>query len=72
MLNLLTPTPRVPGWPCAFSPDRRYRYALWRHWGATEVPRYLMVVGLNPSTADETKDDPTIRRCIGVMSFQAV
>jgi hypothetical protein len=24
-----------------------------------------MFVGLNPSTADETLDDPTIRRCIG-------
>ena len=23
-----------------------------------------MFVGLNPSTADETNDDPTIRRCI--------
>lgn len=24
---------------------------------------YVMFIGLNPSTADETKDDPTIRRC---------
>lgn len=57
--------PAVPGYPCAFSDDRRYRYVLWRHWGETAHPRYLMVIGLNPSTADETQDDPTIRRCIG-------
>lgn len=63
-MDLLTPTPAVPGYPAAFSPCRRYRYALWRHWGATTDPRYLMVIGLNPSTADETNDDPTIRRCI--------
>lgn len=24
-----------------------------------------MFIGLNPSTADETEDDPTIRRCVG-------
>jgi len=26
---------------------------------------YAMFVGLNPSTADETLDDPTIRKCVG-------
>ena len=46
-----------------FSPCRTYRYLLWRWW---EIPRgYVMFVGLNPSTADESIDDPTIRRCIG-------
>lgn len=43
------------------SPCRRYRYSLWRRWGAGP---YAMVIGLNPSTADETLDDPTIRRCV--------
>jgi hypothetical protein len=28
-------------------------------------PSYAMFIGLNPSTADEVRDDPTIRRCIG-------
>lgn len=46
-----------------FSPCLRYRYTLWREWDAA-LP-YLMVIGLNPSTADETKDDATIRKCIG-------
>jgi hypothetical protein len=46
-----------------FSDDRRYRYTLTRSWSM--VGPYLVVIGLNPSTADETVDDPTIRRCIG-------
>ena len=46
-----------------FSECRRYRYALWRTWDP-ESPRRIMFVGLNPSTADEIVDDPTIRRCI--------
>lgn len=45
-----------------FSPCRRYRYTLWREWDAS-LP-YCQFIGLNPSTADETNDDPTIRRCI--------
>lgn len=46
-----------------FSPCRRWRYLLWRRWD--RQGDVLMVVGLNPSTANETEDDPTIRRCIG-------
>lgn len=55
---------------CEFSPCRAYRYTLWREWAHEELfrgPRsisFVMFVGLNPSTADETNDDPTIRRCI--------
>lgn len=45
------------------SPCRRYRYALWRQWDPT-LPT-VVFCGLNPSTADETADDPTIRREIG-------
>ena len=46
-----------------FSPCRTWRYTLERRWG--DDPLTLVIVGLNPSTADETQDDPTIRRCIG-------
>lgn len=60
-----------------FSPCRKYRYTLWREFYpilaidpplrpllGNEAHNYLMVIGLNPSTADETKNDPTIRRCM--------
>lgn len=46
-----------------FSDCLKYRYALWRTWD--ENNGHVMFIGLNPSTADETKDDPTVRRCIG-------
>ncbi len=45
------------------SGDFAYRYELRRQWapdGAT-----MTMVMLNPSTADEYQDDPTIRRCVG-------
>lgn len=40
-----------------------YRYDLWRGL-AGDQPRLLFVM-LNPSTADATQDDATIRRCLG-------
>jgi hypothetical protein len=40
-----------------------YRYTLRRTW-EPDLP-VVLFVGLNPSTADETHDDPTIRRCVG-------
>ncbi len=45
-----------------FSDCRKYRFALWRNWD--ESKPYAMFIGLNPSTADEIKNDPTISRCI--------
>ena len=41
---------------------RRFRYALWRTWDDSKP--YVMFIGLNPSTADETTDDPTLIRCM--------
>ena len=41
---------------------RKYRFALWRIWD--ESKPYALFIGLNPSTADETQDDPTITRCL--------
>jgi hypothetical protein len=46
-----------------FSPCETYRYRLWRAWD-NAAPR-VVFIGLNPSTADVTTDDPTIRRCVG-------
>lgn len=44
----------------SFSDCRQYRYALWRIWD--ESKPLVMFIGLNPSTASESSDDPTIRR----------
>lgn len=46
-----------------FSPCRTWRYTLTRHWA--DPVRIVAFIGLNPSTADEANDDPTIRRIIG-------
>ena len=45
-----------------FSPNRRYRYQLTRRVGfGDDTVAFVM---LNPSTADEVQNDPTVRRCI--------
>lgn len=44
-----------------FSPCRAYRFLLWRRWGA--IRHYATFVMLNPSTADEVQNDPTVERC---------
>ena len=43
-----------------FSSDRKHRIWLCRIWDENK-PR-IMFIGLNPSTANETSNDPTIRR----------
>lgn len=45
-----------------FSADRRYRYCLTREWDDGKKP--LGFVMLNPSTANEKRDDPTLARCV--------
>jgi hypothetical protein len=45
-----------------FSSDRKHRFVLWRIWD-THKPK-IMFICLNPSTANEDKNDPTIRRVV--------
>ena len=58
----MTPPPYLNA-SSALSPDGMYRYSLSRRLSSGD--RTVLFVGLNPSTADATTDDPTIRRCIG-------
>lgn len=49
-----------------FSEDGNYRYKLWRFWD--ERPK-AMCIGLNPSTANGTKNDQTISYLIKMLSI---
>lgn len=55
MADLLTHT------GAEFSPCRTWRYRLWRTWDPGAYP--LVMLMLNPSTADEDRNDPTVARC---------
>lgn len=45
--------------------DARYRFLLWRELAPLTGEGVCVFVMLNPSTADATADDPTIRRVVG-------
>jgi hypothetical protein len=44
-----------------FSKCFKYRFLLWRRW--SNGAKFLVFLMLNPSTADEIKNDPTVARC---------
>lgn len=44
----------------AYSDCEAYRYCLTRRWGAGGCVNFIM---LNPSVADELRNDPTVERC---------
>ncbi|GAL83447.1 hypothetical protein MYP_674 [Sporocytophaga myxococcoides] len=41
---------------------KNYRYRLWRIWDKSKP--FVMFIMHNPSTADESEDDRTIKRCV--------
>jgi hypothetical protein len=44
-----------------------YRYSLWREWDIDKSK--IVFIMLNPSKADASIDDPTLRRCISFAKF---
>lgn len=46
----------------SFSEDRLYRFTLYRRWA--EAGQEILFICLNPSTADEDYNDPTVWRCV--------
>jgi hypothetical protein len=63
LLNYNFETIKTPN-SCIFSEDRKYRYYLERNlFPITDEQKTINFIMLNPSTADETKNDPTVERC---------
>lgn len=56
--------PLMPGvkGDATFSPDGRYRQLMRRWLGDAFPERYVLFIGMNPSTADATVNDPTCAR----------
>ncbi len=52
----------------------KYRYELTREWESNfrraDRPKSVTFIMLNPSTADASEDDPTIRRCVSFAKAQ--
>lgn len=47
-----------------FSDCMTYRYFLWRRWSPDLNAGAMLWIMLNPSTADEHANDPTVERCM--------
>ncbi len=45
-----------------FSKNGKERFVLWRFWDSSKP--YVLFIGLNPSNADDTYNDPTTKRII--------
>src|SRR5689334_16191487 len=50
-----------------FSNCRKYRFSLWRIWDYSKP--FVMFIGLNPSTANETEPDNTIKRVCAIAKY---
>lgn len=62
MAELLTKTNPLGTRSAIFSACQTYRYRLQETWGSATGPTLAFLM-LNPSTANEMHDDPTVARC---------
>ena len=53
-----------------FTDDKKYRFALWRIWDE-DKPK-AMFIGLNPSIANEVKDDATIKKIKKICKYNGL